>query len=83
MGRKSFPKTQYGQRRIRTAILSPRSLWLGDRIQARHFEGACILAKDVEESLELPTIILWHFIDGLDQEVLEQGQPDPSSGLSQ
>jgi hypothetical protein len=47
-----------------------------ERIQAKYFDGECILAKDVEESLEMPTVILRLFIEGLDKELEENGHPE-------
>jgi hypothetical protein len=47
-----------------------------ERIQARYFSGECILAKDVKESLEQPTMFLRYFLAALDEELEEGGHPE-------
>jgi hypothetical protein len=47
-----------------------------ERIQAHYFDGECILAKDVKESLDWPTMFLRCFLAGLDQNLKEGGQPE-------
>jgi hypothetical protein len=47
-----------------------------ERIQARYFDGECILAKDLKESLDLPVMFLQCFIADLDQDLEEDGHPE-------
>jgi hypothetical protein len=47
-----------------------------ERIQDRHFDGECILAKDVKEGLDWPVMFLRYFIADLDQDLEEHGHPE-------
>jgi hypothetical protein len=62
---------------LRTAALYLFSIELAiERIQSLHFDGECILTKDVQEGLELPRAMLRHYIACIDQELQELGQSE-------
>jgi hypothetical protein len=47
-----------------------------EQIQNRYFAGECILATDVGESLNRPTMLLRYFIGDLDQGLVENGHAE-------
>jgi hypothetical protein len=62
---------------LRAAALEVFSIHLAiERIQSRHFDGECILLMDVQESLELQSMILREYVACLDLELEKQGCPE-------